>query len=133
MNAINRSIEEDSFNKRSPTDCGTLRVIGTFVFILFIFSVYTNSVIILVYVKKRSLFSRISGFIIVLACLNLFGSFATLPTVILNSFSCGFVIGKYGCYITSFFMYFTGCFSIYLLVIISFIRYNLIELQIFIN
>ena len=119
---LNISIVEEDFNRRSPTDCSTLRVIGSFVFILFLLSVFSNSLLILIYLKKRSLFSRISGFIIILASLNLFGSFATLPTVILNSFSCGFVIGKYGCYITSFLMYFVSCFSIYLLVIISFIR-----------
>lgn len=113
------------FNRQSPTDCGTLRIIGIFVTLLFVSSVLSNSALIYIYFKKKILFCRISIVIIILAGVNLFGSIATLPTTILNSFMCGFVIGKYGCYITSVLMYFVGCFSIYLLVIISFLRYFL--------
>ena len=120
---MNSTLEIDFFCQISPINRGTLGIIGVFTLVLFIFSFISNSTLLVIYLKNKSLFKSINMVIVILAAFNLIGTVFTLPLVTVNSFMGRFVFGKYGCYISSFIMYFVGCFSIYLLVIISFFRY----------
>jgi hypothetical protein len=84
----------DIYNQISPTDCGTLRILGIYCLVLFLFSLASNSKLIYIYIKNKTLFSPINTTIFVLAIANLIGTLVTLPVVCVNAFMCRFVVFK---------------------------------------
>ncbi|CAF0751292.1 unnamed protein product [Brachionus calyciflorus] len=113
----------NSFGQVSPIECYKLNVLSFVCFIIFIFSLFFNTILLWVFFTNKELRSPLNIIIIALTFLNLFGTLTELPVVIITNYSCRWVFNKLICTIVAFIMYFIGCSSIYLLTVISFERW----------
>ena len=116
---------EDSFNRKPLLGCPYLYLIGIYCTLLMITALITNSAIINLYCTSKSIRKPVNIIIIILTVLNISGCIIQLPMVAVSAFKCRFIFGKKGCQLEAFGMFFIGCFSLYLLVLLSIERYYL--------
>jgi hypothetical protein len=89
LNKMNSTaITKEVYNQNSPAECQTLRSIGYYLVILFVFSVFSNGKIIYMYSKNKSLSTPIKAMIFALTCMNLVGTLIEIPIIFINCFKC---------------------------------------------
>lgn len=113
----------DEWSPQVLVECSSLRYIGLYCTILFILGVIANPLLIWIILRNNDLINSTNLLIVTLAILNTIGILIELPLVSASAFLCKFTFGKFGCYWESFFMFFIGCSTIYILTFISCVRY----------
>lgn len=127
LNLINDSIYDHSIQfKTAAVNCEHLKMVSYYCCALFVLSLVFNSLILILAIRYRSLLNAQNIFIFALCVLNIFATFGELPFVIISNYNCKWAFDKKTCVLSAFFMYFTGCTSVYLMVAISIERYLII-------
>lgn len=110
----------------SPVECWKLNIVGVFITIMLFLSVSANSTLLFAFYNNKDLRTPLNVFIIAMTTINLFGSISEFTFIIASSFSCSWVFGRMGCYVSGFIMYTVGMMQIYLMAAISFERFYII-------
>ena len=85
---FNSSLDEAGYFKQSPIECYKLKIVAGLLVPLFLLGVAFNSILILVFIRNRSLITPLNLFIIALVVLNLVGCLFEFPIVIISNFNC---------------------------------------------
>ncbi len=88
MNLNNSEI--DIYNLESPTECYKLKIVAYITVFLFLSTLLINSFLLYISIKYKVIHSSLNFFIIILLCLNLFGTIFEIPFIIISNFSCRF-------------------------------------------
>lgn len=126
LNLSDRQEEEAKYSVRSPVECHTLKYLAYYCMLLLLVSLVSNVSLIVLYMQNKRLRNPLNSFIIAIITLNLVGSLIELPIVTLSNYNCQWFLGKAGCFVSGFVMYFIGCASIFLMMAISFERLYII-------
>ena len=78
----------DKIGKPSPIECTQLRSVAIYCLILFILSLLSNSILLIILIRHKEFRNATSIFMISLTILNLFGSLLEFPFVIFSNFYC---------------------------------------------
>ena len=72
-----------------PVDCSTLQLVGVYCIILFLISIISNSLLILILIRNRKkLLTSVNIFIFALAILSLIPTLIELPLLTITAFKC---------------------------------------------
>jgi hypothetical protein len=91
---------ENSTN--STVNCITLIKIGYYCIVLFVLSILSNTVVIVIFIRNKKFMNHVNLLIIFLSILNLIGTIIELPMVTISAFNCHFVFGRFGCIFEAF-------------------------------
>lgn len=81
----------DAYNRVSPVECYKLQIIGVYCILVFVLSIFFNSVLLWVFHQNKKLRNSHNTFTIFLTFLNLFGSILQFIFVIPSNFNCRYI------------------------------------------
>jgi hypothetical protein len=87
--------EEELYSRISPVACYQLNFITLYCFILFISSLFFNTILLRTFYKYKELRTTLNVFVIVLTAINLIGSCSELPLVMATNWYCRSVNFKF--------------------------------------
>ncbi len=87
--------EEEMYSRLSPVACYKLNFITLYCFILFISSLFFNTILLRTFYKYKELRTTLNVFVIVLTAINLLGSCSELPLVMATNWYCRSVNFKF--------------------------------------
>ena len=85
---MNSSLDEFGYFKESPIECYNLKIIAGYLLLLFLLGVAFNSILIVVFIRNKSLITPINLFVVALVVLNLIGCLTEIPVVMISNFNC---------------------------------------------
>ena len=77
-----------NFNRPSPIECYKLQLIGVYCILMLMLAVCFNSLLLLVFVRYKSLRTMMNMFVLTNTLLNLVGSILEFSLVIPSNFAC---------------------------------------------
>lgn len=119
----NLTITYDEWSPKALAECYELKLIGGYCIVLFVVGIIANPLLIWIILKNKTLINSVNIVILSLTILNTIGLLAELPLVTLSAIMCKFTLGKFGCYLEAFLLFFIGSTTIYILTFISCVRY----------
>lgn len=111
---------------QSPIECWKLNIAAMFIVCMLFLSVSANSTLLFTFYKYKDLRTPLNVFVMAMTTINLFGSISEFTYIIVSNFSCRWVFGKVGCFMSGFVMYSVGMMQIYLMTAITFERFYII-------
>jgi hypothetical protein len=106
------------FKNSTGLTCSTLGLIGAYMLILMISSIFFNLINLLIY-KKANLITPVNSIMISLISLNLLATLIESPRIIYNGFTCNLMFNPLKSITNKLFLYFCATMETYLLISIS--------------
>ena len=76
----------------SPIQCYKLKLIGSIQVVIFVTSLILNVFLLKKFMMIKKLRKPVNTFVIALTVLNIIGSVGELPVILMNNFSCRYII-----------------------------------------
>ena len=122
---IDETISRDDpyfWNRPTPVDCNTIRILGIFLCIAALIGIVCNGALFYSFVRYKVLRTPSNIFVMFIAATGLFASCTILPLTGTSSIYCQWVFQRAGCQFGAIIAFFYGCSSSYLLCGVSLSR-----------
>ena len=123
---MSRNFTLKNRNSVSPLNTSVLNLIGIYSVMIFILCVLTNSLLLLVFNRYKKLRTPLNQLIMIMTIFNLICS-VQFPFVIHSHFNHKWIWSRSVCIFSGFLVYFVGCIQVYLMVIISYVRFIILK------
>jgi len=110
------------WNRPTPINCNTVRIIGIFLCITAFIGIILNGVLVYSFIRYKVLRSSPNIYVMFIAILGLLASCTILPLTGTSSIYCKWLYKRLGCQLTAIIAFLYGCSSSYLLCVVSFSR-----------
>ncbi|UJR13708.1 hypothetical protein I4U23_000719 [Adineta vaga] len=121
-----QTLNDNQWTRPALASCYTLKWIGGYLCLVFIFGIFLNGIILYTLLKKSHSQTPVDIFMIVLSSADLSHALFGIPLSMTSNLACRWLYGKYPCYFEGFMAYFVGMIGLYILTALSLNRYWMI-------